>query len=371
MQNKIKKPIYVTQPFLPPLSEYTDILEGVWERGILTHNGPLVQQLEKELLEYLNIKKLVAVTSGTIALQLAIRALNLSGEIITTPFTWIATASAIMWENCIPVFADVQPDTFNIDPVKIEEKITDRTSAIMPVHVFSNPCDVVAIQKIADRYGLKIIYDAAHAMGVNYEGRSLLDYGDITATSFHATKIFQSGEGGACITDDQQLFERLRRLRFFGHDENKDIVDEGMNGKMTEVHAALGLASLKWLDNVLLDRREKYELYMHLLETCDFITFQKFPPDSYNYSYFPVLLDNEERLVTVTEYLNKHNIYPRRYFYPALNMVNVISVRQHYPVAEDLASRILCLPLFYTLAKADIEYICSLIMECKNRASSL
>jgi len=361
MKNLPEKPIYVTQPSLAPLQEYTQILEGVWERGILTHNGPLVQQLEKDLKSYLDVQNIVAVTSGTIALQLAIRALNLSGEIITTPFTWIATSSAIMWERCKPVFADIQPDTFNIDPDKIETKITEKTSAILPVHVFSNPCDIEAIQKIANTHKLKVIYDAAHAMCVDYKGRSLLEYGDISATSFHATKIFQSGEGGACVTRDQQVFERLRRLRFFGHDESKDIVDEGMNGKMTEIHAALGLANLKWINSVLEDRKNKYELYMNLLGSYDFITFQKFPPDSYNYSYLPILLDSEDRLIQTVNHLNKHNIYPRRYFYPALNTVKILSSNERFPVAEDLASKILCLPLFYTLKAEEIHYICNLI----------
>lgn len=365
MQDLNRKPIYVTQPSLPPLSEYVTILEGAWERGILTHNGPLVQQLEKDLNSYLNTKNLAAVTSGTIALQLAIRALNLEGEIITTPFTWIATASAIMWEKCKPVFVDVQPDTFNIDPKKIEEKITDRTSAILPVHVFSNPCDIEAIQKIADKHALKVIYDAAHAMCVNYKGKSILEYGDITATSFHATKIFQSGEGGACITKDNELYKRIRRLRFFGHDEQKEIVDEGMNGKMTEIHAALGLASLKWIDDVLRDRREKYELYMSLLGKSDFIQFQNFQADSYNYSYLPVLFEDENQVIAVSNKLNKHNIYPRRYFRPALNTVKAIAGYESFPVAEDLASKILCLPLFYTLKKEDIEYICDLIINYK------
>jgi len=362
MRKPGEKPIYVTQPSLPPLEEYVRILEGVWDRGILTHNGPLVQQLEKELLNYLNVKKLVAVTSGTIAIQLAIRALNLSGEIITTPFTWIATVSAIRWEKCMPVFVDADPDTFNIDPRKIEGKITDKTSAILPVHVFSNPCDIDAIQEIADKHKLKVIYDAAHAMCVNYNGKSLLDYGDISATSFHATKIFQSGEGGACITKDQKLYERLRRLRFFGHDENKNIVDEGMNGKMTEIHAALGLANLKWLDDVLRDRREKYELYVQLLGKSGFINFQKFPAESYNYSYMPVLFEDEKQMLAVAATLNNYNIYPRRYFYPALNTVEFLSVSEKFPVAVDLASRILCLPLFYNLKKTDIEYICKLII---------
>lgn len=371
MRKLSEKPIYVTQPSLPPLSEYVSILEGVWERGILTHNGPLVQQLEKELIAYLNVKNLVAVTSGTIAIQLAIRALNLEGEIITTPFTWIATVSAIRWEKCTPVFADADPDTFNIDPRKIEAKITDKTSAILPVHVFSNPCDVDAIQKIADKHNLKVIYDAAHAMCVNYNGKSLFEYGDISAASFHATKIFQSGEGGACVTKDQQLFERLRRLRFFGHDEKKDIVDEGMNGKMTEIHAALGLANLKWLNDVLRDRKEKYELYMDMLGKCGFIKFQKFPPDSYNYSYMPVLFENESRMLAAADMLNKNNIYPRRYFYPALNTVEFLSVKEEFPTSVDLASRILCLPLFYTLKKTDIEYICSLIINYKNQTNKL
>lgn len=362
MEQNHRKPIYVTHPSLPPLDEYLHILEGVWERGILTHNGPLVQELERVLCGYLSVDKLVAVTSGTIALQLAIRALNLSGEIITTPFTWIATVSAIMWEKCKPVFVDVQPDTFNIDPAKIEEKITERTSAILPVHVFSNPCDVDAIRKIAENHKLKIIYDAAHAMCVLYKGKSLMSYGDISATSFHATKIFQSGEGGACVTNDQKLYERLRRLRFFGHDDNKDIVDIGMNGKMTEIHAALGLVNMKWLDEVLRDRREKYDMYMDLLEGCSFVGFQHFSPDSYNYSYMPVLLEDKDRLHVVIERLNNMSIYPRRYFYPALNTVKVIAPYERFPVAEDLASRILCLPLYHSLAIADIEKICSIIL---------
>lgn len=366
MRPQNKQPIHVTQPSLPPLNEYIQILEGIWERGVLTHNGPLVQELEKELMNYLCVKNLVAVTSGTIALQLAIRSLNLSGEIITTPFTWIATISAIMWEKCKPVFADVQPDTFNIDPQKIEEKITENTSAILPVHVFSNPCDVEAIQEIAYTYNLKVIYDAAHAMCVNYKGKSLLEYGDISATSFHATKIFQSGEGGACVTTDHDLYKRLRRLRFFGHDEKKDIIDEGMNGKMTEIHAALGLANLKLINDVLNDRREKYELYVELLSGSDSIEFQKFPAGSYNYSYMPVLFDNEKQMLEVVRRLNKHNIYPRRYFYPSLNTIEFLSVKEQFPVSSDLASRILCLPLYYTLKKSDINNICGLIINYSN-----
>jgi len=355
-------PIYVTRPSFPPLKEYLEYLEGIWESGILTHNGPLVQKLEKELNHHLNIRNIVVVTNGTIAIQLAIKALKLKGEIITTPFTWIATISAIMWEHCQPVFVDVQPNTFNINPDRIEESITDRTCAILGVHVFSNPCEIERIKSIAEKHNLKIIYDAAHAMFVNYKGRSILEYGDVSATSFHATKIYQSGEGGGCVALDDGLAERIRRLRFFGHDDKKEIIDEGINGKMTEIHAALGLANLKWIDRVLQNRREKYELYKLQLSSCDFIGFQEFSPESYNYSYMPILMRTEDELLKMIQRLQSKKIFPRRYFYPALNTVPVLSSsRKHFPVAEDLAGRIMCLPLYDTLSNAEIEFICETI----------
>jgi dTDP-4-amino-4,6-dideoxygalactose transaminase len=290
-----------------------------------------------------------------------LRAMDLDGEIITTPFTWIATASAIMWERCVPVFVDVRPDTFNIDPDRIEAAITPRTRAILGVHVFSNPCDIEAIDAIARRHNLRVIYDAAHAMFVNYAGRSMLEYGDVSATSFHATKIFQTGEGGACVTRDAVLADRIRRLRFFGHNENKDIVDIGTNGKMTEIHAAMGLALLPHMDSVLANRRRKYTLYQELLAECPFVTFQTFPPESYNYSYMPVLLRDEAQLLEIEARLRKNNVMPRRYFYPALNTVEILGQRGEFPVAEDIARRVLCLPLFDTLQDEHIEFICSVI----------
>ena len=252
------KPVFVTQPSLAPLHEFTELLKGVWERGILTHNGPLVQQLEKELEHKLSINHLTLVNNGTIALQMAIKALELQGEIITSPFTWIATVSAIKWEGCSPVFCDIDPETLNINPAKLEALITDKTVAIMPVHVFGNPCDVEAIEQIAKKHKLKLIYDAAHAIGSVYDNKSLLSYGDISATSLHATKLLNTAEGGACITLKDELDAKLKRIRFFGHDESKDIVEDGFNGKMTEVHAALGLANLKYYDAVLSDRKQKY-----------------------------------------------------------------------------------------------------------------
>jgi hypothetical protein len=352
-----KKPIYVTMPSLAPLEEYVELLKGVWERGILTHNGPLVQQLENDLCVKLNIRNFVAVSNGTIALQMAIKALQLKGEIITTPFTWIATVSSIKWEGCTPIFCDIDPETLNIDATKIEALISDKTVAIMPVHVFGNPCNVEAIDSIAKKHNLKVIYDGAHAIGSTYNGKSLLEYGDITATSLHATKLLNTAEGGGCITVNSQLHEKLKRIRFFGHNHAKDIVEDGFNGKMTEVHAALGIANLKYYDEVLTDRKEKYALYKEALSNIPALTFQKIKQGTPNYSYFPVIFESEAQLLKVENALNAENVFPRRYFYPSVNTYNNISVYQPSPVSEDIAKRILCLPLYLNLSLADLEII--------------
>jgi dTDP-4-amino-4,6-dideoxygalactose transaminase len=354
-------PVYVTQPSLAPLNEYTELLKGVWERGILTHNGPLVQQFEKELCTRLGIENIVAVSNGTIAIQMAIRALQLRGEIITTPFTWIATVSAIKWEGCTPVFCDIDEETLNINPVKIEPLITDRTVAIMPVHVFGNPCDVEAIDIIAKKHDLKIIYDAAHAVGSLYYEKSLLEFGDISAASFHATKLLNTAEGGGCISNDLNLHEKLKRIRFFGHDENKDVVEDGFNGKMTEIHAALGLANLKYFDDVRADRKKKYMYYKDKLSSLPFLRFQRVKAGEPNYSYFPVIFDTEERLLRTEFQLNRHSIYPRRYFYPSVNTYHKILPVVPVPVSEDTARRILCLPLFFNLQLDTIDEIVRII----------
>jgi len=356
-----KKPIYVTQPSLAPLQEYMEILKGVWERGILTHNGPIVQELEKQLAAKLGLNNFVAVSNGTIALQMAIKALELHGEIITTPFTWIATVSAIKWEGCIPVFCDIDPETLNIDPTKIEALITDKTVAIMPVHVFGNPCDVEAINIIAKKHNLKVIYDGAHAIGSTYNGKSVLEYGDISATSLHATKLFNTAEGGACITNNNELHEKLKRIRFFGHNKVKDIVEDGFNGKMTEVHAALGLANLKYYDDVLIDRKEKYLYYRDAFSKLDFVNFQEFRIGEANYSYFPVIFDTEQRLMEIEKRLNDENIFARRYFYPSVNTLTNIVEYQGCPISEDVSERILCLPLYNGLNMSDINSIINII----------
>ncbi len=350
--------IPVTRPSLAPLEEYVDYLKTIWETGVMTHNGPIMQRFEHELAEYLGVEHVVCVANGTCALQLAIRALDLSGEVITTPFTFIATASIIRWERCRPVFVDIDPDTWNIDAGRIEEAITSRTSAVLPVHVFSASCDVVRIAAIAERHGLRVIYDAAHAFGVQVGGSTVLRHGDVSAVSFHATKLLNSAEGGACITGDRALADRLRRLRFFGFDENKDIVDEGMNAKMTEVSAALGLANLSRMSQFRRNRRDKSELYRRLLSGSQHLRFQRFNPEEYNYSYMPVVFDDEETLLRTIRGLADDGIYPRRYFYPSLNTVSIFQPQLRLPVAERVARTVLCLPLYDTLSTEDIERIC-------------
>ena len=355
--------IYVTQPTLPPLNEYVELRETIWSTGIVTHNGPLLQGLEEGLKNKLEVNNLAVVINGTVALQMAIKALALKGEIITTPFSWIATISAIKWEGCTPIFCDIEEDTFNIDPSEIEALITDKTVAIMPVHVFGTPCDVEAIEAIALKHNLKVIYDAAHALGSTYNHKSIFEYGDISATSLHATKLFNTAEGGACVVPNNVLFEKLKRIRFFGHDDNKDVVEDGLNGKMTEVHAALGLANLKYYDEVLEDRFQKYQLYkLELAERKD-LTFQNIKHGETNYSYFPIVFKDEESLLKVERDLNDENIFPRRYFYPSLNTYSKIVNYHSAPVSESLSKRILCLPLYKTLTITQIQKIIRIIKD--------
>jgi dTDP-4-amino-4,6-dideoxygalactose transaminase len=356
-------PVFVTEPSLAPLKEYVKLLEGVWDRKILTHNGPLVQKLEHHIANKLNLKSFLAVSNGTIAIQMAIKALNIQGEIILPAFTWIATISAIKWEGCVPVFCDIDPLTLNIDYKKIEKCITKKTVAIMPVHVFGSPCEVDKIQEIAHKHSLKVIYDAAHAVGSTFDGRSVLEYGDISATSLHATKLLNTGEGGGCVTRHQELNLSLKRIRFFGHNDDKDIVQDGFNGKMTEVHAALGLANLKYFDKVLKDRKDKYNFYLNELTGAVSINFQKINEDQTNYSYFPTIFKNEKQLLKVLYELSESNIYARRYFYPSANTFN--KVVKYFPckISESISKRIICLPLFKDLR---YEKMCEIINIIKN-----
>ena len=293
-KHKVQKNISVVEPFLAPLDEYVGFLEKVWSSKILTHNGPMVRALEIEIQKELGLDRFVAVSNGTTALQIAIKALNLSGEIITPGFSWIATASAIKWEGCSPVFCDIHPETLNIDVEQIESCINKNTVAIMPVHVFGNPCDVESIEEIAAKHKLKVIYDAAHAFGTTVSGKSVLTYGDISATSLHATKMLNTGEGGGCVSTDQNIQSRLEKIRFFGFDDSKNIAVDGLNGKMNELSAALGLANIKYISKILSDRQKKYKLYRELLGENTAFTMQKIDEVSTNFSYFPLIFETKD-----------------------------------------------------------------------------
>ena len=353
------KKIFVTSPFIGPLNEYSEILRETWSNKILSNNGPLLKRFESQIQKKLLISNFIAVSSGTTAIQCAIKALNLQGEIITTAFSWIASVSAIKWQNCKPVFADIDPNSLNIDINEVEKKITEKTVAIMPVHVFGNPCDIEALEKISKRYNLKIIYDGAHAMGSTYKEKSILNYGDISTTSLHATKILNTGEGGGCVANDNEVANRIKRIRSFGLDENKDVIEDGFNGKMSEIHAALGLVNLKYFEDVLKDRKIKYKKYYSNLIKLKSLSFQKILFGSSNYSYFPVMFSNEDELIIVLKKLAEKNIYARRYFYPSLNKFEKILLDTPVPISEDISKRILCLPLHKDLNILDIDIICN------------
>ena len=353
--------INVTKAYLPPLAEYTAYLEGIWERAWLTNNGPLVQRLESELSQYLDNTHVQFTGNGTIALQVAIKALGLSGEIITTPFSYVATTTAILWENCEPIFVDIEDRTFCIDAAKIEVAITPRTSAILATHVYGYPCDVLAIEAIARRYNLKVIYDGAHAFGVRVHGRSLLSYGDITTCSFHATKLFHTVEGGAIVMNDAELASKIGLYKSFGH-----IGDEyftlGVNGKNSEFHAAMGLCNLPRVPDFIEKRRALAELYKQELAGLPL----QFPsPDEesleYNYSYFPVLFDSENRLLQVKNALAEQLVNTRRYFFPSLNQLPYHQGAS-CPVSEDAARRALCLPFYQELTADQVRRVCQLIL---------
>jgi len=352
--------ITVTKPFLPPCEEYQAYIKKIWERNWLTNNGPLVNELELKLKEHLNVDHLLFLCNGTIALQIAIRALDLQGEIITTPFSYVATTSSIVWERCKPVMVDICPKTLNIDPNKIEQAVTDRTTAILATHVFGNPCDEKAIAAIAKKYEMRVIYDAAHAFGTIHKGRSLLSYGDISTCSFHATKIFHTIEGGAVITPDPEILKRMALMRNFGHISATEFGVVGINGKNSEMHAAMGLCNLNYIQHILKVRHKLSEQYRSHLEGLP-VSFQDIAPETqYNHSYFTVVFENETMLLKVLEQLNLNNVYPRRYFLPSLSKLPYIT-GQSTPIAEDISRRVLCLPFYDTLSDEEVGMICRII----------
>ncbi len=355
--------INVTQTFLPPIEEYTRLLQRAWDLKWLTNRGEMVRELEEKLVEFLGVEHLLLVNNGTIALQIAIKALDLKGEIITTPFSYVATASSIVWENCQPVFVDIEKDFLTIDETKIEAAITEKTSGILATHVYGNPCNVEAIKKIAEKHNLKIIYDAAHCFGVKYNGESILNWGDISTLSFHATKIFHTGEGGAIVCNDAKLAHKIFYLHNFGHDGPENFFGLGINAKVSELNAAMGLACFPYIDEIISKRREISNLYDALLPCANLRKPTLREDTQCNYIYYPVIFDSEKDLLKVKDELNKHEIFPRRYFYPSLNKLPYVE-KQSAPVSEEISEKILCLPLYAELAGQDVQRICAIINSC-------
>lgn len=360
--------INVTKAFLPPIEEYKKYLDGIWERGHLTNHGPLVNELEEKLKSYFDAKHFYFVNNGTIALQLAIKALDLRGEIITTPFSYVATTSSIVWENLKPVFVDIDPASFTIDVKKIESCITSKTSAILATHVYGVPCNVEAIQTIADKHKLKVIYDAAHAFGVRYKGTSLLNYGDLSTLSFHATKLFHTIEGGGVTTQNDDLAHKISYMRNFGHKGQEEFWGVGINGKNSEFHAAMGLCNFQYLKSILSTRRILSDTYNQCFAELGIDLQRPVIPGQtdYNYSYYPVVFENEAQLLSVRDSLNASYIYPRRYFYPALDTLPYLGQKEDFPIAKSIASKVLCLPLYHDLTKESIRRICSTIAKILN-----
>lgn len=368
--NSTLKPVYVTQPALPPLDEYLVYLKQIWESKILTNNGPFHQQFEKELAEYLGVQYLSVFANGTLALVTALQALRIMGEVITTPFSFVATTHSLWWNNIKPVFVDIEPQYFTIDPEKIEAAITPMTTAIMPVHVYGNPCQTDAIQKIADRYGLKVIYDAAHAFGVTVNGNSILNYGDLSILSFHATKAFNTVEGGAIICHNEETKRHIDHLKNFGFEDEVTVVEPGINAKMNELQAAYGLVQLKHIDDYIAKRKAIAELYRSRLSGINGIRIlHDIEGIRHSYTYFPILIDSGTYGQTrdeVYEKLKSNNIYGRRYFYPLISQFPTYrglasSNPVNLPVATDIAERVICLPIYPSLNFIDIESIVTVL----------
>ena len=352
--------INVTRTFLPPLEDYLFYIQQIWDTNQLTNNGPLVNELEARLKEYLSVKHLFFVSNGTIALQIALKALDLRDEIITTPFSYVATTSSIVWEGCQPVFVDIDPQTLCIDPNQIEAAITEKTTGILATHVYGIPCAVEQIEAIAQRYHLKVIYDAAHTFGGSYKGKSIVSYGDISTLSFHATKVFHTVEGGALVTNDNDLAQRISYMRNFGHKGQEEFWGLGINAKNSEFHAAMGLCNLPYVPEII-KRRERISSWYDELQNELRIKRPIAPNGTdYNFAYYPAQFSSENELVQVQAKLNDSQIYPRRYFYPPLNELPYVA-NKPCPITQSISPRILCLPLYPELERDQILMISEII----------
>ena len=352
--------INVTKTFLPPLVEYQLILQRAWNNKWLTNRGELVLELESKLKTYLDSPHIIATTNGTLPLQIALKLFGNKGEIITTPFSYVATTSSIVWEGCSPVFVDIHPEYLTIDETKIEAAITPKTTTILATHVFGNPCAVEEIEVIAKKYGLKVIYDAAHAFGVRYKGKSILSYGDVSTCSFHATKLFHTGEGGALCFKDASLYKTLFYLHNFGHNGPVNFHGLGINAKMSELQAALGLSVLPYIDSILKERQRVIDYYDNVLDFTKVLRLQLREQTEWNYSYYPILFKDENQLLKVEKSLHAKQIVPRRYFYPGLNTLPYVK-HEKFAISDEVYKRILCLPLSHDLLESDIAEISQII----------
>ena len=362
-------PIFVTQPYLPSLSEFVPYLEKIWDSHVLTNGGPMHQQLERALGEYLGVEHIALFNNGTVALLTALQALRISGEVITTPYSFVATAHSLLWNGLKPVFVDIDPVTLNMDPAKIEAAITPQTTAIMPVHCYGTPCDVDAIQKIADIYNLKVIYDAAHAFGVCRDDGSILRHGDLSVLSFHATKVFNTFEGGAIVCPDVKTKQRIDQLKNFGFVDEVTVVAPGINGKMSEINAAFGLLQLQHMDKVMARRRDIDARYRQGLKGIKGLqVVDESSATTANYSYFPILINGDYPISRDALYqcLKDHGVFARRYFYPLISEFPMYrglpsAKPSNLPVATDIANRVLCLPIYPALSDLDVTRIVALL----------
>lgn len=366
----IDKPIYVTSPLLPSLEDFTFLLKEIWESKMLTNNGNFHQKLEEELAKYLKVPYLSLFTNGTLPLITALQAMRITGEVITTPFSFVATTHSLWWNGIKPVFVDIEPETCNLDPSKIEAAITPRTTAIMPVHVYGKPCKTKEIQEIANKYGLKVIYDAAHAFGVEINGESILNFGDMATLSFHATKVYNTLEGGALVVHDEQTKKRIDYLKNFGFASETEVVAPGINSKVDEVRAAYGLLNLKQVDHAINSRRKVAIRYRDELQGVKGITFfNDIPGVRHNYSYFPIFINAEEYGMTRDELyfkMKEHNVFGRRYFYPPISTFSTYrgldsANPDNLPIVTQMSNNVICLPMHHALSENEVEYILQII----------
>ncbi len=359
--------IFVTKAFLPPKEEYEAYINTIWANNILTNQGPLLMEFESKVKAYLGVDNFQFVANGTMALQLALRALDIEeGEVITTPFSYVATTSAILWEKLTPVYVDIDEHTLNIDPSKIEAAITPKTKAILAVHVFGNPCDIYSIDKIAKKHNLKVIYDAAHAFGVQYKGKSIFSYGDISVCSFHATKVFHTIEGGGIFVHDKDISDKVELIKRFGHNGD-DHIRLGINGKASEFQAAMGLCNIKYFKEIKHNRQIISESYDSLIYGSLQRQKQSTAKSARNYGYYPIIFENERDNLANIKALNEYNIYPRRYFYPSLNELPYLKYANYCPISESIAKRIACLPIYKDLDLVSVKRIATIINDLNER----